>query len=62
MNEKLNLSLDTGGDKLILRELARQLNLTTLSAEKKRAMQFGSRSAKMEIGKGRIKGTSLLVI
>lgn len=44
------------GDKVLLRQLARRLGLTEVSGEKKRAMQFGARSAKMEVGDGRIKG------
>ncbi|CAO1637030.1 unnamed protein product [Parajaminaea phylloscopi] len=50
------------GDKLLLRELARQLGLVEVSSEKKRAMQFGARSAKMEHGVGRIKGHESLSI
>lgn len=44
------------GDKCLLRDLARRLGLVEVSSEKKRAMQFGARSAKMEHGFGRRKG------
>ena len=36
------------GDKLLLRKLARQEGLVLASERKKRAMQFGSHSARME--------------
>jgi asparagine synthetase B (glutamine-hydrolysing) len=45
-----------GGDKLLLRELARGLGIPKAAAEAKRAVQFGSRSAKMELDSGKIKG------
>lgn len=38
-----------GGDKVILRELARSLHIGKAAGEKKRAVQFGSRSARMEV-------------
>ncbi|PWN21909.1 hypothetical protein BCV69DRAFT_281816 [Microstroma glucosiphilum] len=54
---KCELGLEQGvGDKILLRQLARRAGLKSVSAEKKRAMQFGARSAKMEVGQGRIKG------
>lgn len=54
---KCELGLEQGvGDKILLRQLARRAGLESVSAEKKRAMQFGARSAKMEVGQGRIKG------
>ena len=46
-----------GADKSVLRMLAWRLGLKGAAAEKKRAIQFGSRTAKMEASKGRIKGT-----
>jgi asparagine synthetase B (glutamine-hydrolysing) len=49
--------------KLALRMLACKLNLPGVAAEKKRAIQFGARTAKMEMhspGKGRRKGTDLV--
>jgi asparagine synthetase B (glutamine-hydrolysing) len=51
-------SLDLGvdlDDKLVLRCLAKKLGMVRVASEKKRAIQFGSRSAKME--SGRTKGT-----
>lgn len=46
---KLDPRLDVGiGDKLLLRFLARKLGLTEASTRKKRAMQFGSHSARMD--------------
>ncbi|KZV92493.1 hypothetical protein EXIGLDRAFT_718274 [Exidia glandulosa HHB12029] len=38
------------GDKMLLRAVARELGLTLASRRKKRAMQFGSHSARMEDG------------
>lgn len=46
--------------KWILRQLARKLDLDWVSGELKRAIQFGAKSAKMEIGQGRAKGTDVL--
>lgn len=37
------------GDKMLIREAARRLGMTLASRRKKRAMQFGTRSAKMEL-------------
>ncbi|KUI63731.1 hypothetical protein VM1G_10585 [Cytospora mali] len=51
-----------GGDvepgKRVLRLLAVELGMAGVASEKKRAIQFGSRTAKME--SGRVKGTTLL--
>jgi len=38
------------GNKTLLRRVARMIGLERAAREKKRAVQFGSRSAKMEIG------------
>ena len=48
--------------KKILRLLAKRLGMEGVAKEKKRAIQFGAKTAKMEIGsgKGRTKGTALL--
>lgn len=49
LESKMNLSLDRGvGDKLILRALAHSMGLKKTAREPKRAIQFGSRIAKME--------------
>lgn len=45
--------------KRVLRVMAWQLGMTKVAAEKKRAIQFGARTAKMETG--RTKGTHILV-
>ncbi|KAI6246326.1 hypothetical protein HI914_05710 [Erysiphe necator] len=52
-----NLNLEPG--KLILRLLSYKLGMIQLSTEKKRAIQFGARTAKMRTGK--IKGTTLVM-
>ena len=44
------------GDKRLLRRVAMQLGLERAAMERKRAIQFGSRSAKMEVDGGRVKG------
>lgn len=43
--------------KVILRQMARRNGLKLVSEEKKRAIQFGARSAKMDPGSGKLKGT-----
>lgn len=50
---------DVSADKRVLRTLARRLGLEGVAKEKKRAIQFGARTAKMEVGKTR--GTDTLV-
>ncbi|KAA8906688.1 hypothetical protein TRICI_005111 [Trichomonascus ciferrii] len=60
---KCNLRLKVNSDepdkdtKYILRLIAEKNNLPQVSLEKKRAIQFGARSAKMEVGDSKIKGT-----
>jgi asparagine synthetase B (glutamine-hydrolysing) len=44
------------GDKKLLREVARSIGLQEASVLVKRAIQFGARSAKMEVGDGKIMG------
>lgn len=59
---KMDLSLDPGqGDKRLLRLAARLLGLAQTSTLTKRAIQFGARSAKMDVGDGRVKGHERLV-
>lgn len=57
-------NMDEGADledgKLVLRLLAQKLGLRGVAREKKRAIQFGSRTAKME--SGRVKGTTRLEV
>ena len=54
---KCDMRLDKGrGDKVLVRLLARELGLGDASVEVKRAIQFGARTAKMEIGTRNSKG------
>lgn len=46
--------------KLLLRLAAWRLGMTKVAAERKRAIQFGARTAKMEVGAGRKRGTDPL--
>ncbi|KAG9041492.1 hypothetical protein FS837_012198 [Tulasnella sp. UAMH 9824] len=58
---KVNPFLEEGrGDKMLLRMLAERMGLALASRRKKRAMQFGSRSARMEGGDADRKGDSIL--
>ncbi|KAI9727465.1 MAG: hypothetical protein M1828_006407 [Chrysothrix sp. TS-e1954] len=45
-------------DKFLVRHLAHRLGLVTVAMEKKRAIQFGARTAKME--KGKVNGTDVI--
>lgn len=54
---KTDMRLPEGvGDKLLLRDVARKIGLEGAASLKKRAIQFGARSAKMEKDEGRVKG------
>lgn len=46
--------------KQALRYLALRLRMARVATERKRAIQFGARTAKMEVGKGRKRGTDLI--
>jgi len=57
LDYKMNSSLPFGiGDKLLLRICAHKLGLLLASGRKKRAMQFGSHSARMDSGETEKKG------
>lgn len=58
---KMDPRLEQGvGDKMLLRLAARKVGLVEASTRKKRAMQFGSHSARMIPGEGDKKGDLLL--
>lgn len=62
LNWKLNYKKETGEitRKKALRELADLMGLHFVAQEPKRAIQFGSKSAKMDIGSSKVKGTDKL--
>lgn len=53
VDQKMDFDME-GGEKIILREVARKLGIHLAAKEKKRAIQFGSRSARMEIEAGKV--------
>lgn len=58
------VSIDDSGKiirKVFLRKLANYMGLFGVENEPKRAIQFGSKSAKMDIGSGKIKGTDKVI-
>lgn len=58
---KANMRYGKGvGDKILIRRLAHIFGFTKTSTREKRAVQFGSRSAKMEAGTRNTKGTDAL--
>lgn len=56
----VNDPLELDPAKMILRLAAWRLGMNKVAAEKKRAIQFGARTAKMEAGGGRKRGTDAL--
>ncbi|KAI9105480.1 asparagine synthase-domain-containing protein [Phlyctochytrium arcticum] len=62
MEVKADLRYDRGiGDKILLRKLCQRLGLSRASVEPKRAVQFGARTAKMEVGSRSTRGHHILV-
>ncbi|KIW31944.1 uncharacterized protein PV07_03530 [Cladophialophora immunda] len=52
---------DLEPSKMLLRLAMWKLGMRRVASERKRAIQFGARTAKMDVGKGRTKGTDILV-
>ena len=59
-NKKKNKLIFTSVRKYILRQLAEYLSMDYVSLELKRAIQFGAKSAKLNIGDNKVKGTDSL--
>lgn len=59
-SHKVTHPADLDPAKLLLRLAAWKLGMRNVAAERKRAIQFGARTAKMEAGGGRKKGTDIL--
>lgn len=60
-NSRVEMPEDLEPAKLLLRLAMWKLGMRNAASERKRAIQFGARTAKMDIGKGRTKGTDVLV-
>lgn len=60
VSKKLTKEVKAYIRKFLLRELAAKLGLDFVKNELKRAIQFGARSAKLEVGQGLAKGTDSL--
>lgn len=63
LNYKLNFNENNGEitRKKALRGVAAKMGLEFVAQEPKRAIQFGSKSAKMDLGSGKVKGTDKVV-
>ncbi|KAK9388378.1 asparagine synthase-domain-containing protein [Lipomyces mesembrius] len=61
LDSKLRVRGSAKEGKWLLRQFARVIGLYQVAEEKKRAIQFGARSAKMEAGKGKIRGTDKII-
>ncbi|KAK9325379.1 asparagine synthase-domain-containing protein [Lipomyces orientalis] len=61
LDSKMRVQGNGTEGKWLLRQFARSIGLHHVAEEKKRAIQFGARSAKMEAGQGKIKGNAKFV-
>jgi asparagine synthetase B (glutamine-hydrolysing) len=60
LNEKNDASMNLEPSKRALRLLAWRLGMEQAAIERKRAIQFGARTAKMQLGTGQKRGTDLI--